>query len=183
VIQEGQKSFRSQVAYVNLVAVLIISALIIVVLNSKSGAALFAVLGILWTAVTLRSGIDLGDEGLTVRGLMRTTKLSWADTDGFVVLGFAGAGRPVLRTSVDYLAPSQGGAQAVGLSIDAISEEAIAAPLPLFSVVAAVTRDGQRLRVHGTASTPLDPEFPAQAAAELNRRLKQHNSAAPAAAS
>jgi hypothetical protein len=184
VIHQGQKSFRSQVAYVNLVAVLIISALIIVVLNSKGGAAVFAVLGIIWTAVTLRSGIDVTDEGLTVRGLLRTTKLSWADTDGFVVLGLAGAGRPVLRTSVDYLAPSQGGAaQAVGgLSLEAISDEALAAPMPLFSVVAAVTRDGQRLRVHGTASTPLDPEFPAHAAAELNRRLNQHSPAATAIA-
>jgi hypothetical protein len=183
VIHEGQKSFRSQVAYVNLVAVLIISALIIVVLNSKGGAAGFAVLGIIWTAVTLRSGIDVADDGLTVRGILRTTKLSWADTDAFIVIGFAGAGRPVLRTSVDYLAPSQGGAPAIGLSIDAINEEAIASRMPLFSVVAAVTRDGQRLRVHGTASTPLDPDFPAEAAAELNRRLRQHNPAATASAS
>jgi hypothetical protein len=57
----------------------------------------------------------------------------------------------------------------------------VAARTPIFSVVALVTSHGERFRVHGTAATPLDPAFPAEAAAELNRRLKQHNPSATAA--
>lgn len=182
-IHEGQTSFRSQVAYVNLVAVLIVSALIIVVWNSPIVAVIFGALGVLCTALTLRSGIDITDEGFRVRGMLRTTHLSWADTDAFTVVGFSGADRNLLRHRVDYLTPSSDGPQVVGLSMDAIAREAVATRVPLFSVVAAVTSRGERLRVHGTASTPLDPDFPAEAAAELNRALKQRNQAATADAS
>ena len=173
-INEGQRSFRSQVSYVNLVLVLIIAAMIIVVWSSKSGAVVFGVLGIVWTGLILRSGINVTSEGFTVRGIFRTTQLSWADTDAFVVLGYGGTARPVLRTPADYMAPSSAGPQVVGLALEAIEHEAIAERTPMFSVVAAVTGDGRRFRVHGTASTPLDPDFPTHAAAELNRRLKQH---------
>jgi hypothetical protein len=175
VIHEGQTSFRSQVAYVNLVAVLIITALIVVVWNSQRTAIVFAALGVLWTALTLRSGINVTEDGFTVRGMIRTTKLSWSDTDAFIIIGFSGSGRQVLRTSVDYIAPNPAGPQVVGLSLDAIDHEAVAACVPMFSVVAAVTSSGQRIRVHGTASTPIDPAFPTEAAAALNRTLKQHN--------
>lgn len=182
-IHEGQKSFRSQVAYVNLVAVLIVSALIIVVWNAPVVAAVVGGLGVVWTALTLRSGIEVTDDGFRVRGMLRTTDLSWADTDAFIVVGFSGANRGLLRHGVDYLTPNSEGPQVVGLSMDAIAREAVATRVPLFSVVAAVTSHGERLRVHGTASTPLDPGFPAHAAAELNRALKQHNPAATASAS
>ena len=180
---ETQQSFRSQVAYVNLVAVLIVSSLIIVVWNSQAAAAVVAAVGVLWTALTLRSGIDITDDGFRVRGMLRTTKLSWADTDAFIVVGFSGANRGLLRNGVDYLTPNSDGPQLVGLSMEAIASEAVTARVPLFSVVAVVTSHGERLRAHGTASTPLDPSFPAHAAAELNRTLKQHNPAATATVS
>lgn len=162
----------------NLVAVLFVCAMIIVVWSSQVGALVFAALGVTWTALMLRSGIDVGDDGFTVRGILRTRRLSWADVDAFIVLGYAGSGRRAL--SVDYVAPAPGGSQVVGLTIDAIEGKAVATPVPMFSVVAAVTSQGERYRVHGTASTPLDPEFPAQAAAELNRRLRQHRAGASA---
>ena len=180
VIDQGQRSFRSQVAYVNLVAVLIVSALIIVVWNAPTVAVVFGALGVVWTALTLRSGIEITDDGFRVRGMLRTTNLSWSDTDAFIVIGFSGADRPLLRHGVDYLTPHPEGPQVVGLAIEAITSEAVATRVPMFSVVAAVTTHGQRLRVHGTTSTPLDPDFPAEAAAELNRTLKQHNPAATA---
>lgn len=179
-IHEGQTSFRSQVAYVNLVAVLIITALIIVVWNSQDAAIVFAALGVLWTALTLRSGINVTEDGFTVRGMLRTTRLSWTDTDAFVVVGFSGSGRRSLRTSIDYVATDPVGPQVVGLSLDAINQEAIATHAPMFSVVAAITSSGERIRVHGTASTPIDPAFPAEAAAALNHTLKQRNPGATA---
>lgn len=183
-IDEGQNSFRSQIAYVNLVAVLIVGALIIVIWNSQVGAAVCAALGVIWTGLTLRSGIDITDDGLRVRGMLRSRRLSWADTDGFIVVGFSGSGHRVLRSAVDYAAaPTPEGPEVVGLAIDATEAEAIATRVPLFSVVAVVTSSGERLRVQGTASTPLDPAFPADAVAELNRRLRQHNPAAAAIAS
>jgi hypothetical protein len=180
VIHEGQTSFRSQVAYVNLVAVLIITALIIVVGNSQPTAIVFAALGVLWTALTLRSGVNVTEDGFTLRGMIRTTKLSWADTDAFIVIGFSGSGRRALRSSIDYIAPNPAGPQVVGLSLDSIDQEAVATRVPLFSAVAAVTSSGERIRVHGTASTPIDPAFPAEAAAALNRTLKQRNPGATA---
>lgn len=154
-IQEGQSSFRSQVSYVNLVAVLVMTALIIVVSNSKVGALVFAAIGVVWTGITLRSSIDVGDEGFTVRGLLRTRRLSWEDTDAFVVVGLAG---------------------------EAISTAAEATRVPMLSVVAALTSGGELVRVPGTASTPIDPDFPAHAAAELNRRLRLRSPVATAAA-
>jgi hypothetical protein len=180
VIHEGQKSFRSQVAYVNLVAVLIITALIVVVWNSPAAAIVFAAVGVVWTGLALRSGINVTADGFTVRGMFRTEKLSWADTEAFIVIRFTGSGRPVLRRGIDYIAPNAAGPQVVGLSLDAINEEAVAARVPVFSVVAAVTSNGERIRVHGTASTPLDPDFPKEAAAALNHTLKQHNPGATA---
>ncbi|MGH2871842.1 MAG: hypothetical protein ACRDL5_05210 [Solirubrobacteraceae bacterium] len=143
-------------------------------------AVIVGALGVAWTALTLRSGIEITDDGFRVRGMLRTTNLSWGDTDAFIVVGFSGSNRGLLRHGVDYLTPNSGGPQVVGLSIDAIAREAVATGVPLFSVVAAVTSHGERLRVHGTASTPLDPDFPADAAAELNRTLKQRNPAATA---
>lgn len=181
-IDEGQRSFRSQVAYVSLVAVLIVTALIIVVWGAPIVAMIFGALGVVWTALTLRSGIDVTDDGFRVRGMTRTRNLSWADTDAFIVVGFSGADRGLLRPGVDYLAPSSDGPPVVGIAIDAIAAEAVAARVPLFSVVAAVTGQGERLRVHGTASTPLDPDFPSHAAAALNRALAQHNAVAAASA-
>lgn len=181
-IHEGQNSFRSQIAYVNLVMVLIVSALIIVVWDSQIGAAVFAALGVVWTGLTLRSGIDITDGGFKVRGVLSSRRLSWSDIDSFIVVGFFGSGRGALRTAVDYAAPTPGMPEVVGLSLSAIEAETIATRLPLFSVVAAVTSSGERLRIHGTASTPLDPAFPADAVAELNHRLKQQNPAAAAIA-
>ncbi|HWE58455.1 MAG TPA: hypothetical protein VG228_02075 [Solirubrobacteraceae bacterium] len=180
-IHEGQNSFRSQVAYVNLVAVLIISAVIIVIWNSPGVAIVFGAVGVAWVALTLRSVIEVTDDGFTVRGLLRTRRLSWSDTDAFIVVGFAGPRRPVLRTSLDYVTHNPAGPE-VGLSMSAINQEAIAVRAPMFSVVAAVTSNGERIKVHGTASTPIDPRFPAEAAAELNRALEQHNPVAPATA-
>ena len=179
-IHEGQRSFRSQVAYVNLVAVLIVTALIIVVGSAPTVAVVFGALGVIWTGLTLRSGIEITDDGFRVRGMLRTTKLSWSDTDAFIVVGFSGADRSLLRHGVDYLTPHAEGPQVVGVSMEAITSEAVATRVPMFSVVVAVTSHGERLRVHGTTSTPLDPDFPADAAAELNRTLKQHNPAATA---
>lgn len=180
-IEEGQRSFRSQVSYVNLVAVLIGSALMIVVWNSRVGAVVLAVIGVVWVGLTLRSVIEVGDDGVTVRGLFRSRHLEWSETDAFIVVGFAGTNRPLLRTKTDYVAPATDGSGVVGFSLDAIETEAVAQRVPIFSVVAAVTKHGERFRVHGTAATPLDPSFPAEAAAELNRRLKQHNPVATGA--
>jgi hypothetical protein len=160
---------------VNLVVVLIISAMIIVVWSSKSVAAVVGVLGILGTGLILRSGINVTAEGLTVHGLFHTTHLAWAEMDGFEVVGYGGTGRAVLRSPVEYISPNQAAPQVVGLPLEAIEEQAVLARVPMFSVVTAVTTDGRRFRVHGTASTPLDPDFPAHAAAELNRRLRQHH--------
>ena len=174
-IHDGQKSFRSQVSYVDLVLVLIISALIVVIWNSPVVAVVFASLGALWVAMTLRSGITVTDQGFTVRGLLRTRRLTWAETDAFMVQGYAGSNRPLVGREDDYLGPSSSGPGVVGLSLDAINTDVMTARVHLLSVVAVVTSEGERLRVHGTASTPMDPEFPAHAAAELNRRLKQHN--------
>jgi hypothetical protein len=180
VIDEGQKSFRSQAAYVSLVAVLIGCALIVVGWNSLPAAGVFGGLGVLWTALTLRSGIDITEDGIRVRGMLHTTKLSWSDTDSFAVVGLAGAERSLMRTSADYLSPNADGSPVLGLSIDAIASEVIAPRVPMFSVVAVVTGSGEMLRVPGTAATPLDPGFPAHAAAELNRVLQQRDSDAGA---
>jgi hypothetical protein len=180
VIHEGQRSFRSQVSYVNLVAVLIVSALMIVVWNSRLGAVVFAVLGIVWVALTLRSVIEVTDDGFTVRGMLRTRHLSWSETAAFVVVGFSGSNRPLLRSRAEYVASTPDGAGIIGVSAESIETQAVATRVPMFSVVAAVTSHGERFRVHGTASTPIDPSFPAQAAAELNRRLRQHNPSATA---
>jgi energy-converting hydrogenase Eha subunit E len=155
VIQEGQSSFRSQVSYVNLVAVLVITALIIVGWNSQLAALVFAAIGVAWTGITLRSSIDVSDEGFTVRGLLRTRRLSWGDIDAFVV---------------------------VGLASEPIATEDEATRVPMLSVVAALTSAGALLRVPGTASTPIDPDFPRHAAAELNRRLRLQSPVATAAA-
>ena len=179
-IDDGQRTFRSQVAYVNFVAVLIVTAFIIVVWNSPAAAVVFAALGVISTGVTLRSGIEITEDGFRVRGLLRTTRLTWADTDAFEVVGFSGVARPLLRTAADYVAVEPAGPQVAGLAMDAIEQDVLAQRVPLFSVVAVVTAHGRRLRVHGTASTPLDPDFPAQVAAELNRTLRQHNPAATA---
>lgn len=181
-IHEGQRSFRSQVAYVNLVAVLIVSAVIIVIWNSPGVAIVFGAVGVAWVALTLRSVIEVTDDGFTVRGLLRTRRLSWSDMDAFIVVGFAGPGSPVLRASLDYVTPNPAGPEVVGLSMSVINQEAIAVRLPMFSMVAAVTSNGERIKVHGTASTPIDPTFPAEAAAELNRALEQHSPVATAAA-
>jgi hypothetical protein len=180
VIDEGQRSFRSQVSYVNLVAVLIVSAMMIVVWDSRLGAVIFAVVGIVWVGLTLRSVIEVTDDGFTVRGILRSRHLSWSETDAFIVVGFSGSNRPLLRSKADYIASGADGAGVVGLLAEAIDSEALATRVPMFSVVAAVSSHGERFRVHGTASTPIDPSFPAQAAAELNRRLRQHNPSATA---
>ena len=179
-IHEGQKSFRSQVAYITLVAVLVVSALIIVIGNSVGVAVAVAATGVVWVALTLRSVIEVTDDGFTIRGLLRTRHLAWSETDAFIVMGFSAPDRRVLRSMDDYVTANSSGPNVVGVSLDAINQEALAARVPIFSVVAAVTNHGERLRVHGTASTPLDPAFPAQAAAELNRTLKRHNAAATA---
>lgn len=174
-IHEGQRSFRSQIAYVSLVMVLIVSALIIVLWNSETAALVFGVLGVIWTALTLRSGVEVTDTGFKVRGLLRTRSLTWEETDAFIVVGFNGTARPVLQPAVEYAAPVPAGSEVVGLSLSAIETDAIAMRVPLLSVVAAVTSHGERFRIHGTASTPLDPEFPTDAAAELNSTLKRNN--------
>ena len=165
----------------DLVGVLIVSALIIVVWNSPTAAAVFGVLGVAWVAATLRSVIEVTDDGFKIRGLLRTTHLAWADADAFVVVGFSGSDRPVLRSGLDYVAPSAEGPSVVGLSMEAINAEALTKRAGLFSVVAVVDNHGERLRVHGTASTPIDPDYAAHAATELNRMLKHHNPAATAA--
>jgi hypothetical protein len=175
VIQEGQRSFRSQVSYVNLVGVLIGSALLIVIWNSRVGAVVLAVLGIAWVALTLRSVIEVTDDGFIVRGLIRTRRLGWSEIDAFIVVGFSATNRPLLRSKAGYVASSNDGQGVIGLSMEAIETEALTDRVPIFSVVAAVTNHGERFRVHGTASTPIDPSFPTEAAAELNRMLKQHN--------
>lgn len=174
-IEEGQLSFRSQVSYVNLVGVLIGSALLIVIWNSRVGAAVFAVLGIAWVGVTLRSVIEVTNDGFTIRGLFRTRHLAWSETDEFIVVGFGATNRRLLRSGADYVGPAADGTGAIGFALEAVETEALTQPVPIFSVVAAVTRQGERFRVHGTAATPLDPTFPAEAAAELNRRLKQQH--------
>jgi hypothetical protein len=176
-VHEGQESFRSQVAYVSLVAFLILSALIVVVLNSQLGAAICCGLGVVWTAVTLRSGIDLTEDGLKLRGRLRTRQLTWSDLESFTIVRFPTPGRAVLSPIPEAVLP---GAETSGweVSVDGFSGQGIAAQLltpelPIFSAVAAVTRQGECLRVPGTAATPLDPAFPFQAVAELNRRLNQ----------
>lgn len=179
-IHDGQKTFQSQVAYVSLVAVLIITALIIVIWNSPTVAAVFAALGVVWVALTLRSAIAVNDAGVKLRGFLRTRRLDWAETDAFVVIGYSGPNRQLLRSADDYLSSNSGGPAVAGISMEAVNEQALTARVRLFSVVAAVTSHGELLKVPGTASTPMDPAFPAHAAAELNRRLKQHNPTATA---
>lgn len=174
-IEEDQRSFRSQVSYVNLVGVLIGSALMIVIWNSRVGAVVFGLLGVVWVALTLRSVIEVTDDGVTVRGLFRNRQLTWFEIDCFTVVGFSGTSRSLLRTKADYIAPATDGPAVIGLALEAIEAEAVTQRVPIFSVVALVTSRGERFRVHGTAATPLDPSFPAEAAAELNRRVKQHN--------
>lgn len=174
-MHEGQKSFHSKAAYVNLVAVLIITALIIVSWKSGVAAAVFAGLGLIWTALTLRSGIEVTDDGFTVRGMLRTRHLTWSDVDAFIVVGFDGTNRPVLRTALDYVAPATDTRHVVGVSMGAITTEAVTDRVGMFSVVGVVNQHGERFRVHGTASTPLNSAYPAHAAAELNRTLKRHS--------
>lgn len=174
-IEEGQRSFRSQVSYINLVAVLIGSALLIVIFNSRVGAVVCAALGVVWVAVTLRSVIRVTDDGFTVRGLFRTRHLTWSETDAFIVVGFGGTNRSPLRAGADYVAPGADGAGVVGLSLEAIDTEALADRVPILGAVAVVTTHGERFRVLGTVATPIDPSFPAEAAAALNRRLERHN--------
>ena len=179
-IDEGQRTFRSQAAYVSLVAVLIVSALIIVIWNSPSVAAMVGALGLVWVALTLRSAIRVTDDGFEVRGLLRTRHLTWADTDAFIVVGFSGPTRSLLSRGIEYDPSTPDGPRLDGVSMDMMTNAALAARVNIFSVVAAVTSHGERLRVHGTTSTPLDPTFPAYAAAELNNVLKQHNPSATA---
>lgn len=179
-IQEGQRSFRSQVSYVNLVGVLIGSALMIVIWNSKVGAVVVAALGVVWVGLTLRSVIEVTDDGVTVRGLFRSRRLQWSELDAFTVVGFPDTNRPLLRTQADYVAPASHGSGVISFSLDAVESETLTQRAPIISVVAAVSSDGRRFRVHGTAATPLDPTFPIEAVAELNRRLTQHNPSAPA---
>lgn len=179
-ILEGQKIFRSQVSYVSLVAVLIVSALIIVIGNSPPAAAAFAGVGAVWVAATLHSAVQVTEDGFRVRGLIRSRQLRWGETDAFIVVSYSGADRVVLRAPVEYATPTSGGPGVVGISMGAISNEALTARGQMFSVVAAVTSRGECLRVHGTAATPLDPSFSTDAAAELNRLLKQHGAAATA---
>jgi hypothetical protein len=165
---------------VNLVAVLIVSALIIVIWNSLAPALVFAALGMVWVGLTLRSAIEVSDDGFKVRGMLRSRYLRWSETDEFVVVGYYAPNRALLRSEIDYAAPTAEGPTVIGLSVDAVSAGALTARAPIFSVVAAVTSSGERVRVYGTASTPIDPAFPAQAAAELNRTLKRHNPSATA---
>lgn len=180
VIQAGQRSFRSQISYVDLVGVLIASALMIVVFNSRPGAVVLAVIGVVWVALVLRSTIEVTDEGFMVRGLLRARQLRWSETSEFVVVGPSGMRRPLLGVSADYVASGADGQGLIGLSIDAIGTTVVSEQPAMLSVVAAVTTDGQLFRVHGTLATPLDPSFPAQAAAELNRALREHRAAATA---
>jgi hypothetical protein len=175
VIEQGQRSFRSQVSYVNLVGVLIGSALMIVIFNSRLGAVVCAVVGVVWVGVTLRSVIEVTDDGFTVRGLFHTRHLKWSEADAFVVVGFGGTNRSLLRSGADYVAPAADVSGVVGLSLDAIDADAVAERAPILSAVAVVTTHGERFRVLGTAATPIDPSFPVEAAAELNRRLEQRN--------
>jgi hypothetical protein len=175
VIEQGQRSFRSQVSYVNLVGVLIGSALMIVIFNSRVGALVCAAVGVVWVGVMLRSGIEVTEDGFTVRGLLRTRHLKWSDTDAFVVVGIGGTNRSLLNPGADYAAPAADGSGVVGLSLDAIETDEVAERGPIFSSVAVVTAHGERFRVLGTVATPIDPSFPAEAAAELNRRLEQRN--------
>lgn len=133
-IQQDQRSFRSQISYVDLVGVLTGSALMIVLFNSRAGAVVFAVLGVLWVGLVLRSVIEVGDDGVTVRGLFRTRELKWPEIGEFVA----------------------------------------AARVPGFSCVSVVTTNGEAFYVHGTVGTPLDPAFPVEAVAELNRALVLH---------
>jgi len=174
VIQEGQRSFRSQVSYVNLVGVLIGSALLIVIFNSRVGAVVCAVVGVVWVGITLRSVIEVTDDGFTARGLFRTRRVKWSETDAFIVVGFGGTNRSLLRSGADYVAPAADGSGVVGLSLDAIETDELTDRAPIFSAVAVVTTHGERFRVLGTVATPIDPSFPVEAAAELNRRLEQH---------
>ncbi len=177
-------SFRSQVAYVSLVLVLIVTALIVAFWSATAVAAVVGGLGAIWTALALRSGIDVTEHGLRIRGLLSSRHLAWTEIDTCVVTGISGAPRVRLEVGLDYVASgtatvASGTATGGGAGV-AVSGEAVAAVPPLLSVVAVVPRSGRLLRVYGTASTPLDPEFPAQAAAELNRALERHTGAASA---
>jgi hypothetical protein len=174
-------AYHSKVAYVHLAAVVVVSALIVLVWGSAAGGAIVAAVGLAWVLLIRRSGIDVTDDGFKVRGLLRTKHLGWSEADAFIVVGFSGQTRSLLTTRADFVAVTR--ADSAGGSVDgptAVTNEALTSRVHVLSLVAVVTSQGERIKVPGTASSPLDPTFPADAAAELNRALKRNNPAATA---
>ena len=160
-------AFRSRIALVHVVGVVLVSALIALVAGPAAGG-IVAALGLVWVLLTRRSGIEVTDEGFKVYGLFRARRLDWSQTDAFIVVSYAGTALPDYAYAVPRPAP------------EAISSEAIASRVHMFSLVAVVTEHGERIKVPGTAASFLDTAFPAHAAAELNRILKRHNPTATA---
>ena len=160
-------AFRSRIAYVHLVVVLAVSAVIAVVAGAAAGG-IVAALGLFWVLLTRRSGIEVTDEGFKVRGLLWTQNLRWSQVDAFIVGSYAGTALPDYTYGVGPVSP------------EAISSNAVAIRVHMFSLVTVVTDRGRRIKVPGTASSFLDTAFPRDAAAELNRILKHHNPTATA---
>ncbi len=106
------------------------------------------------------------DDGCEIRGLLRTRKLDWSQTDAFIVVGYTG--------ETAYFGSRY------QISPGAATSMAIASRERMFSLDAVVTNHGQRMRVPSTPSTFFDTGLSAHAASELNRTLKSHNPAATA---
>lgn len=82
-------TYRSGIAYVHLVTVVVITAAVGVIL-SATGAAIVGTIGLTWVLLVLRSGIEVTDRGFKVRGHLRTHNLDWSETDAFIVVGYSG---------------------------------------------------------------------------------------------
>lgn len=160
-------AFRSRIAYVHLVVVALVSALI-ALLGGPVLGGIVAALGLIWVLLTRRSGIVVTADGFKVFRLLRVTTLDWSQTDAFIVVSYAGTSLPDYTYGVPRPSP------------DEISSAAVATRAHLFNLVAVVTDHGERIKVPGTASSFVDTAFPAEAAVELNRILKRHNPTATA---
>jgi hypothetical protein len=156
--------FRSRIAYAHLALAVVVSVLVALVGGPAAGGVL-AALGLVWVLLTYRSRIEVTSDGFKVNSLFRTRHLGWSQTDAFIVISYAGTDLPEYYRS---LTPGN------------LSDAEVGARFQRFSLVAVVIDRGERIKVRGTASSALDAVFPAQAAAELNRILKQHNPAATA---
>jgi len=148
--------------------------------GSRTVAAIAGVVGLIWLAVTWRSGIYTTADGIDIRGLARTVHLRWPDVDAFLVVSQSGASRSLVSSRADYLSTTARGPgpEVVGLDPNLVEASAVAHRTRMLSSIVVVTKRGERIKTRGTASTILDPNFPIRAATALNSELLKHNPAA-----